>query len=164
MQTLQANESSSLELVLIISFSAGKQRDALHHSQIFDSLEIFFLSCINHVLSRTQADKIDHIYSLMESFKNGRIFSPKYESISKTFKPCHVVVFANFIPDHSKLSQDRWLVKNLYPCPREHGAHIRKSSSSVSIDSMKRAKRLPLSVAYRESLTGVLIPSLARLS
>jgi hypothetical protein len=42
MQTLQANESSSLELVLIISFSAGKQRDALHHSQIFDSLEIFF--------------------------------------------------------------------------------------------------------------------------
>jgi len=36
-------------------------------------------------LSRTQADKIDHIYSLVESFKNGRIFSPKYEGISKTF-------------------------------------------------------------------------------
>lgn len=64
-------------------------------------------------LSRTQADKIDHIYSLMEAFKNGRIFSPKYESTSKTFNPCHVVVFANFIPDHSKLSQDRWLVKTL---------------------------------------------------
>jgi hypothetical protein len=64
-------------------------------------------------LSRTQADKIDHIYSLMESFKNGRIFSPKYESISKTFKPCHVIVFANVIPDHANLSQDRWLVKTL---------------------------------------------------
>jgi hypothetical protein len=39
-------------------------------------------------LSRTQADKIDHIYNiycLRESFKNGRIFSSKYESISKTF-------------------------------------------------------------------------------
>ena len=66
-------------------------------------------------LSRTQADKIDHIYSLMESFKNGRILSPKYESISKTFSPCHVMVMANFIPDHSKLSQDHWLVKTLKP-------------------------------------------------
>ena len=41
--------------------------------------------------------------------RSGRIFSPKYESISKTFKPCHVIVFASFIPDHAKLSQDRWL-------------------------------------------------------
>ena len=64
-------------------------------------------------LSRTQVDKIDHIYALMEAFKNGRIFSPKYESVVKTFSPCHVVAFANFIPDHSKLSQDRWLVKTL---------------------------------------------------
>jgi len=64
-------------------------------------------------LSRTQVDKIDHIYALMEAFKNGRIFSPKYESVVKTFSPCHVVVFSNFIPDHSKLSQDRWLVKTL---------------------------------------------------
>jgi hypothetical protein len=58
-------------------------------------------------LSRTQVDKIDHIYALMESFENGRIFSPKYESVDKTFSPYHVVVFPNFIPDHSKLSQDR---------------------------------------------------------
>jgi hypothetical protein len=64
-------------------------------------------------LSRTQTNKVDHIYSLMESFRNGRIFSPKYKSISQTFKPCHVVVFVNFIPDHSKLSQDRWVVKTL---------------------------------------------------
>jgi hypothetical protein len=64
-------------------------------------------------LSRTQADKIDHIYSLMESFKNGRIFSPKYDSVFKTFEPCYVIVFANFIPEHQKLSQDRWLVKTL---------------------------------------------------
>ena len=92
-------------------------------------------------LSRTQAEKIDHIYGLMESFKNGRIFSPKCESVSKTFKalftdlwnhsrtgvssvpntspsarllkPCRVIVFANFIHDHLKLSRDRWLVKTL---------------------------------------------------
>ena len=64
-------------------------------------------------LSGTQVDKIDHIYALMEAFKNGHIFSPKYESVVKTFSPCHVVAFANFIPDHSKFSQDHWLVKTL---------------------------------------------------
>ena len=64
-------------------------------------------------LSRTQVDKIDHIYDLMESFKNGHIFSPKYDSVVKTFSPTHVVVFVNFIPDHTKLSQDHWLVKTL---------------------------------------------------
>ena len=58
-------------------------------------------------LSRTQVDKIDHIYTLMDSFKNGLIFSPKYESVVKTFAPCHVVSFSNFIPDHNKVSQDR---------------------------------------------------------
>ena len=64
-------------------------------------------------LSRTQVDKIDHVYSLMEVFKNEHIFSPKYESVVKTFAPSHVVVFINFVPDHIKLSQDRWLVKTL---------------------------------------------------
>lgn len=64
-------------------------------------------------LSRSQTECVNHIYTLMECFKNGRLFSSKYESTVKTFSPCHVIAFANFIPDHSKLSQDRWLVKTL---------------------------------------------------
>ena len=42
-----------------------------------------------------------------------RPFPHKYDSVSKPFEPCHVIVFANFIPEHHKLSQDRWLVKTL---------------------------------------------------
>ena len=58
-------------------------------------------------LSHTQAECLNHIYTLMECFKNGLIFLIKYESVVKTFSPTHVVSFPNFIPDHSKLSQDR---------------------------------------------------------
>lgn len=46
-------------------------------------------------------------YQVLENLKDGRIFSPKYESCMKIFPPPHVVVFANFkIPD-DKLSSDR---------------------------------------------------------
>lgn len=61
-------------------------------------------------LARCQADKIDNVYMAVENFKNGRMFSPKYESQTKVFPVPHVLVFANFEPDRSKLSQDRWHV------------------------------------------------------
>jgi hypothetical protein len=61
-------------------------------------------------LARTQADRIDHFYQFIESMKNGVVFSPKYESGKKLFSTPHVLVFANFEPDKSKLSEDRWRV------------------------------------------------------
>lgn len=64
-------------------------------------------------LARCQADKIDNVYMAMENFKNGRIFSPKYESQTKVFDVPHVFVFANFEPDRNKLSHDRWHVTRI---------------------------------------------------
>lgn len=52
-------------------------------------------------------------YRAMEAFKNGRFFSPKYNSCLKTFKPPHVVVFANYAPKQEALSQDRWNIVRL---------------------------------------------------
>lgn len=49
-------------------------------------------------------------YMALESIKDGMIFSSKYKSGLKVFRPCPVIVFANFPPDRSKLSQDRWMV------------------------------------------------------
>lgn len=52
-------------------------------------------------------------YSILEAVKNGRVFSSKYESTTRHFKKPHVVVFANFRPDQSKLSADRWDIRQL---------------------------------------------------
>ena len=54
------------------------------------------------------SDKEFTPYRAMECFKDGRIFSPKYNSCMKRFKSAKLVVFSNEMPDISKLSEDRW--------------------------------------------------------
>lgn len=47
-------------------------------------------------------------YGVMEAFKNGYFLSTKYESCAVKFLVPHVIVFANFRPDLTQLSADRW--------------------------------------------------------
>lgn len=47
-------------------------------------------------------------YSILESLKDGHVYSPKYESVTKRFQPCHVVVFSNEEPDMAALTTDRF--------------------------------------------------------
>lgn len=49
-------------------------------------------------------------YEAIESVKDGIFFSAKYESGMCLFNSPHVLVFANFMPDITKLSKDRWQV------------------------------------------------------
>lgn len=52
-------------------------------------------------------------YEAIESCKDGIFFSGKYESGMVIFKPPHVIIFANFLPDKEKLSADRWEIHNM---------------------------------------------------
>lgn len=49
-------------------------------------------------------------YQGIEEVKNGIFYSGKYESGMVMYNVPHVVIFANFPPDRSKLSGDRWSV------------------------------------------------------
>lgn len=52
-------------------------------------------------------------YGMIEQLKNGIFFSPKYESQMKRFNTPHVVVMANFKPDTTKMSRDRWDIREV---------------------------------------------------
>lgn len=53
-------------------------------------------------------------YGLVESFKNGYFLSTKYQSRATHFRIPHVVVFANFAPDVSQMSLDRWDIEEVF--------------------------------------------------
>lgn len=61
--------------------------------------------------SRSQSDHIN--YEIIESIKNGTFFSTKYESRPRAYITPHVVVFSNSEPDRSKLSMDRWYIREI---------------------------------------------------
>lgn len=52
-------------------------------------------------------------YEAVEAVKNGIFMSGKYESKTVCYDCPHVICFANFPPDLSKLSKDRWRVVDL---------------------------------------------------
>lgn len=56
---------------------------------------------------------LDGAYSLAEDLKNGLVTSYKYDSANVLTTGCHVIFFANFPPDMTKWSQDRYFIKNL---------------------------------------------------
>lgn len=58
-------------------------------------------------LTRSVEDRVN--YEVMETIKNGRYFSTKYESTIKISEIPHVIVFANFDYDVTKMSQDRFM-------------------------------------------------------
>lgn len=60
---------------------------------------------------RSNEEKIN--YQVIESIKNGIIFSGKYESKNKIFNSPHIYIFANFRPDLNKLSKDRWYLREI---------------------------------------------------
>lgn len=70
-------------------------------------------------LSRTLAPgdernwTMDAVYSLAEDLKNGLVTSYKYNSANVITRGCHVIFFANFSPDMTKWSQDRYFITKI---------------------------------------------------
>lgn len=78
--------------------TGGKHAD-IHYAYGYQSIVVFdWARCAQDIFP----------YGLVEQFKNGYFFSTKYESREKRFVVPHVVVFANFPPDETQMSEDRW--------------------------------------------------------
>lgn len=89
----------------------GKAQDAFYaiSARIHKGKEV---NIVVFHLVRSKRDEIDFVG--IEGIKDGMFFSPKYESEMCVFNTPHVLVFANMRPgDVSKLSEDRWVIKDL---------------------------------------------------
>lgn len=80
--------------------TGGKQNDILYG---YEGQQLVIID-----LARTYADNLEHIYTIIENLKNGQYLSTKYETKQKLFDIPYIMVMANFKPDKSKLSNDRW--------------------------------------------------------
>lgn len=58
-------------------------------------------------ITRAAQDLCDHIYTMAEKVKSGRVCSTKYQSRMLDFPPLHVIIFSNQSWDRSKFSVDR---------------------------------------------------------
>lgn len=67
---------------------------------------------IFYTLTRSQEGFVS--YQAIEELKDGVFFNSKYESKMFVMEPPHIVVFANFAPDETKLSIDRWNIVNIH--------------------------------------------------
>lgn len=103
---------TSLAKYLVIKHKAlvvsGKATDikyaVMKHIEKFGSLDI-----VCFLFPRTVENYIS--YDAIESLKDGLFFSAKYESGMCVFAPPHVLCLANFEPDRSALTKDRWDIR-----------------------------------------------------
>lgn len=89
------------------AFVHGKANDVLYAIRKIDPKPK--LICIN--LSRSKEQWVS--YEAIELLKDGLFFCSKYKSKQVIFNPPVVLVFANFPPDVSCLSIDRWAIYNI---------------------------------------------------
>lgn len=65
------------------------------------------------ILDIARADHQMFDYGVLEILKNGFFRNAKYEGAKCRFDPPTVIVFANFEPDKTQLSEDRWDIRHL---------------------------------------------------
>lgn len=82
----------------------GKRDDMAF--ELDDTVKILIID-----VSRSSSEFLN--YQFLEDVKDGRVFSPKYESYTKRFNAPHVVVMMNDDPKMDKLSEDRYYIIEL---------------------------------------------------
>lgn len=92
-------------------YLGGKANDIKHGVKSFtDNIDNDLKICIFD-FTRSIENYIS--YEAIENVKNGFFFNGKYEACMVGFNSPHVIIFANFQPDITKLSLDRWNIVNI---------------------------------------------------
>lgn len=108
---------------ILISGTCSTRDIAFMIGECLDSGECIRIIMLD--LTRSFQDR--DIYNTLEMIKNGRMFSPKYQSKRIRWTPGHVVVFANFLPSVTGCSSDRWLIRAVMDNDYDEGHHPKHS-------------------------------------
>lgn len=92
-------------------FVGGKAADVKHAISEFNKNQDNDLKIILFNYVRSVEDFVS--YDAIESVKDAMFFSGKFESNTTLYNPPHVFIFANFKPDISKMSLDRWYINDV---------------------------------------------------
>lgn len=84
----------------------GKQGDVFNGIKMFLETKKKYPNPVIIDIPRVNENYV--CYGTMEKIKDGLFYSGKYEGGAIRLLPCHLLVFANFRPDTSKMSRDRW--------------------------------------------------------
>lgn len=92
------------------TFPWGRTQDLLHQLVSCKPSKAYLFD-----LTRTKQNEVstNDLYSTMESIKNGFVLSTKFVTKELYFDPPHVFVFANILPDRTKMTQDRWVIRTI---------------------------------------------------
>lgn len=89
----------------------GRVQDATYALAQFSESKKPMPKIVIFNFTRSQEQSVS--YQAIEAIKDGIFFSGKYESGMVCMNSPHVLCFANFAPETSKLSTDRWHIFNL---------------------------------------------------
>lgn len=103
--------------------------------------------------TRSQSTRIN--YEVLEMLKDGILMSGKYHPIQKVNSSPHVVVFANFRPDESMLSADRWNIVDM--CTKKRKALVlehqgRRVFKGAFVEGFNQCPSVPAETVFNNPL------------
>lgn len=114
----------------------GKKGDVFYHfsQQLKAKLDV---PIVVLDLSRTIEEYVS--YESLECLKNGYFVCGKYESCQCVFNPPTIVVFANFCPQRTKMSLDRWRIYEVSECALMLGPDLFCMESPMEVENTMAA-------------------------
>lgn len=108
-KTTFANNFRFLDGKQTLTLTSGKHDDLRYVLSQVPSITT--LGAVFFDFTRSQQETIP--YTVLEQIKNRRFISTKYQSVSVVLPELHLVCFSNDMPDISKMSQDRWDIREI---------------------------------------------------
>jgi len=88
-------------------YTTGGKANDIYHAYNLEPIVI-----LNICASQNQ-ECTDHLYKILEEFKDGIFTSGKYGSTTKIFDSPLVIVFSNYPPDETKMKKNRLLIHDI---------------------------------------------------